>query len=154
VGQLYSGHLVGSGLKIGIVAWNDFIGHKLLQAAQDTLVRHGVSEEDIDVALVPGSFELALAAQNMANSQRYDAIVCLGVIIRGATPHFEYIAAETTKGIAQISLQTGIPLTFGIITCDNLEQAIERAGSKAGNKGIDAARAAIEMADLLRQLRA
>lgn len=152
--KLFSGNLVGTGLKIGVVAsrWNDFMGSKLLEGAKDTLIRHGVAGENIDVALVPGSFELPLAAQKMARSGRYDAVVCLGVIIRGATPHNEYIAAEAAKGIAQASWQNGIPVTFGVLTCDTLEQAIERAGSKAGNKGAEAALAAIEMANLLRQL--
>jgi len=152
--QLFSGNLVGSGLKIGLVSsrWNDFMGSKLLEGAQDALTRHGVIEEDIDVAMVPGSFELPLASQKMASSGRYDAVVCLGVVIRGATPHFEYVAGETAKGIAQAGLQSGIPVTFGVITSDTLEQAIERAGSKAGNKGMEAALAAIEMANLLRQL--
>ena len=152
--KLYSGNLVGSGLKIGIVSsrWNNFMGSRLLEGAKDALTRHGVSEEDIDVALVPGSFELPLVAQKIANSNRYDAVVCLGVLIRGATPHFDYIAGETSKGIAQVGLQSGIPITFGVITSDTIEQAIERAGSKAGNKGVEAALAAIEMANLLRTL--
>ncbi len=152
--QLFSGNLVGSGLKIGIIAsrWNDFMGSKLLEGAKDTLIRHGVNTQDIDVAMVPGSFELPLAAQKMATSGRYDAIICLGVVIRGATPHFDYIVGETTKGIAHAGLQSGIPVTFGVITSDTIEQAIERSGSKAGNKGIEAALAAIEMANLLRQM--
>lgn len=152
--RLFSGNLLGTGLKIGIVAsrWNDFIGEKLLSGARDSLHRHGVDEADIDIAMVPGSFELPLAAQKMANSGRYDAILCLGVIIRGATPHFDYIAGETAKGIAQVGLQSGIPILFGVITSDTIEQAIERAGSKAGNKGAEAALAAIEMANVLRQM--
>ncbi|MCB0196706.1 MAG: 6,7-dimethyl-8-ribityllumazine synthase [Anaerolineae bacterium] len=152
--QLYSGNLIGSGLKIGIVSsrWNDFMGSKLLEGAQDALIRHGVDAGDIDVAMVPGSFELPLAAQKMAHSRRYDAVVCLGVVIRGATPHFEYVAGEAAKGIAQVALQSGMPVTFGVVTTDTLEQAIERAGSKAGNKGAEAALAAIEMANLLRQI--
>ncbi len=150
----FSGNLVGTGLKIGIVSsrWNDFMGNRLLEGAKDALLRHGVADEDIDVALVPGSFEIPLAAQAMAKNGRYDAIVCLGVLIRGSTPHFDYIASEATKGIAQTSWQQGLPVTFGIITCDTIEQAIERAGSKAGNKGVEAALAAIEMANLLRQI--
>jgi 6,7-dimethyl-8-ribityllumazine synthase len=154
MGQLFSGQLVGTGLKIGIVAsrWNDFMGGKLLEGAKDVLIRHGVKAEDIDVALVPGSFELPLAAQKMARTGRYDALVCLGVVIRGATPHFEYIAAEAAKGIAQVGLQNGLPVAFGVVTSDTIEQAIERAGSKAGNKGVEAALAAIEMANLLRQI--
>ena len=152
--QIFSGSLVGHDLKIGIVSsrWNDFMGSKLLEGAQDTLVRHGVNAEDIDVALVPGSFELPLAAQKMAQSSRYDAVICLGIVIRGATPHFEYVAGEATKGIAQVGLQTGIPISFGVITSDTLEQAIERSGSKVGNKGVEAALAAIEMVNLLRQI--
>jgi len=152
--QIFSGKLVGHDLKIGIVSsrWNDFMGGKLLEGAQDTLVRHGVNAEDIDVALVPGCFELPLAAQKMAQGDRYDAVICLGIVIRGATPHFEYVAGEATKGIAQVGLQTGIPISFGVITSDTLEQAIERSGSKAGNKGVEAALAAIEMANLLRQI--
>ncbi len=148
------GQLIGTELRIGIVAsrWNDFIGAKLLDGAQDTLFRHGVDPANVDVVMVPGSFELPLAAQKMAKSGRYDAIICLGVIIRGATPHFEYIANETAKGVAQVGLQTGVPVAFGVITSDTIEQAIERAGSKAGNKGAEAALAAIEMANVLRQL--
>ncbi len=154
--RLFSGNVVGTGLKIGLVASrrNDFMGSRLLEGAKDALIRHGVAEEDIDVALVPGSFELPLVAQKMAQSGRYDAVVCLGVVIRGATPHFDYIAGEAAKGIAQASWQSGIPVTFGVITSDTIEQAIERAGSKAGNKGVEAALAAIEMANLLRRLAA
>lgn len=154
MGQLFSGNFVGTGLKIGIVCsrWNDFMGHRVLEGAKDALLRHGVEERDIDVALVPGSFELPLAAQKMAKSHRYDAVICLGVIIRGATPHFDYIAAETTKGIASLSLHSEIPISFGVITSDTIEQAIERAGSKSGNKGAEAALAAIEMANVLRQI--
>ncbi|NOZ71713.1 MAG: 6,7-dimethyl-8-ribityllumazine synthase [Chloroflexi bacterium] len=153
--QLFSGKLVGTGLKIGIVVsrWNDFMGSRLLEGAKDALIRHDVNEEDIDVALVPGSLELPLTAQKMANSGRYDAIICLGVVIRGATPHFDYVAGEAAKGIAQVGLQSEIPVTFGVITSNTLEQAIERAGSKGGNKGVEAALAAIEMANLLRQMK-
>lgn len=152
--NLFSGNLVGTGLKIGVVSsrWNDFMGSRLLEGAKDTLIRHGVRAEEIDVAMVPGSFELPLAAQKMANTGRYDAIICLGVVIRGATPHFDYVAGEAAKGIAQVGLQSGIPVTFGVITSDTLEHAIERAGSKAGNKGAEAALAAIEMANLLPQI--
>jgi 6,7-dimethyl-8-ribityllumazine synthase len=154
MGKRFSANLVGTGLRMAIVSsrWNDFMGSKLLEGAQDALARHGVAESDIDVALVPGSFELPVAAQKMAQSGRYDAVICLGVVIRGATPHFDYVAGEAAKGIAQVGLQSGIPVTFGVVTVDNLEQAIERAGSKAGNKGVEAALAAIEMANLLRQL--
>lgn len=153
MGTIFSGSLVGAGLRFGIVCsrWNDFMGSKLLEGAKDTLVRHGVDESAVDVAFVPGSFEIPLMAKTMAQSGRYDAVVCLGVIIRGATPHFDYIAGEAAKGIAQVALQTGAPVTFGVVTCDTLEQAIERSGSKAGNKGAEAALAAIEMANLLRE---
>ncbi len=154
MGNIYEGKLIGTGLKIGIVTarWNDFMGSKLLEGAKDALIRHNVSADDIDIAYVPGSFEIPLAAQKMAYSKRYDAIVCLGVLIRGSTPHFDYIANETSKGIAQASWQSGIPVAFGVITTENIEQAIERSGSKAGNKGAEAAMAAIEMVNLLRQL--
>lgn len=153
MGTIFSGNLVGAGLRFAIVCsrWNDFMGGKLLEGAKDTLIRHGVDESAIDVAYVPGSFEIPLMAKTMAQSGRYDAVVCLGVIIRGATPHFDYIAGEAAKGIALAGLQTGAPVTFGVITCDTLEQAIERSGSKAGNKGAEAALAAIEMANLLRK---
>jgi 6,7-dimethyl-8-ribityllumazine synthase len=154
VGNHYSGNLVGAGLRFGIVSsrWNDFMGNRLLDGARDVLIRHGVDEADVDVAMVPGSFELPLAAQKMAESGRYDAVICLGVVIRGATPHFEYVAGEAAKGIARASLQSGVPVTFGVVTSDTVEQAIERAGSKAGNKGAEAALAAIEMANLMRAL--
>lgn len=154
MGTIYAGDLVGRGLRFGLVCsrWNDFMGNRLLEGARDALTRHGVDESDIDVALVPGSFELPLAAQKMAATGRYDAIVCLGVVIRGATPHFEYVAGEAAKGIARTSVESGVPVSFGVITTDTVEQAIERAGSKAGNKGVEAALAAVEMANLLRAL--
>ncbi len=154
MGNIYEGKLIGTGLKIGIVVsrWNDFMGSKLLEGAKDVLIRHDVSPDDIDIAYVPGSFEVPLAAQKMAHSKRYDAVICLGVLIRGSTTHFDYVASEASKGIAQVSWQSGIPVTFGIITTENIEQAIERSGSKAGNKGVEAAIAAIEMANLLKQL--
>ncbi|MGJ3241195.1 MAG: 6,7-dimethyl-8-ribityllumazine synthase [Anaerolineae bacterium] len=154
MGNIYEGKLIGTGLKFGIVIsrWNDFMGSKLLEGAKDALVRHDVSTDDIDIAYVPGSFEITLAAQKMATSKKYDAIICLGVLIRGATPHFDYIASEASKGIAQTSWQNGIPVTFGVITTETIEQAIERSGSKAGNKGVEAALAAIEMANLLKQM--
>ena len=154
MGKLFEGVLLGKGLKFGVVAsrFNEFITKKLLEGAQDALLRHGVKPEDIDIAWVPGSFEIPLAARKLAQSKRYDAIICLGTLIRGATPHFEYIAAEVTKGIAKISLETGLPVSYGIITADTLEQAIERAGTKAGNRGFDAAVNAIEMANLLRSM--
>jgi 6,7-dimethyl-8-ribityllumazine synthase len=154
MGNIYEGKLIGTGLKVGIVVsrWNDFMGRKLLEGAKDALIRHDVNPDDIDIAYVPGSFEIPLAAQKMAHSKRYDAVICLGVLIRGSTPHFDYIASEASKGIAQTSWQSGIPVTFGVITTENIEQAIERSGSKAGNKGVEAAMAAIEMANLLKRL--
>ena len=150
----FEGVLLGKGLKFGVVVsrFNEFITRKLLEGMQDALLRHGVSEEDIDIAWVPGSFEIPLAAQRLAQTKRYDAVICLGAVIRGATPHFEYIAAEVTKGIARVGLETGLPVIYGIITADTLEQAIERAGTKAGNKGFDAAVDAIEMANLLKSI--
>ena len=150
----YEGKLLGEGLRFGIVVsrFNEFISRKLLEGAQDALYRHGVSEEDVDVAWVPGSFEIPLVAKKMAHSGRYDAIICLGAVIRGATPHFDYVAAEVSKGIANVALESGRPVLFGVLTTDTIEQAIERAGTKAGNKGFDAAVAAIEMANLLRAL--
>ena len=152
MGKNFEGLLLGKGLKFGVVVsrFNDFITAKLLEGAQDALVRHGVRQEDIDVARVPGAFEIPLAAQRLAQTKKYDAIVCLGAVIRGGTPHFEYIAAEVSKGIARVGLDTGLPVSFGIITADTLEQAIERAGTKQGNKGFDAAVDAIEMASLLK----
>lgn len=152
MGKNFEGLLVGKGLKFGVVAsrFNDFITSKLLEGAQDALLRHGVRQEDIDVARVPGAFEIPLAAQRLAQTKKYDAIICLGAVIRGGTPHFEYIAAEVSKGIAKVGLDAGLPVTFGVITSDTLEQAIERAGTKNGNKGFEAAVDAIEMANLLR----
>jgi len=150
----FQGKIIGKDRKIGVVIsrFNEFISSKLLEGALDCFQRHEVNAEDIDIAWVPGSFEIPLAALKMANSKKYDAVICLGAVIRGATPHFEYIAAEVTKGIAQVNLQTGIPTVYGVITADTLEQAIERAGTKAGNKGWDAAMSAMEMADLLKIL--
>ncbi|MFC2071114.1 6,7-dimethyl-8-ribityllumazine synthase [Chloroflexota bacterium] len=150
----FEGVLLGKGLKFGVVVsrFNEFITKKLLEGAQDALLRHGVSEDDIDIAWVPGSFEIPLVARKLAQSERYDAVICLGAVVRGATPHFEYIAAEVTKGIAKIGLESGLPVGYGIITADTLEQAIERAGTKAGNKGFDAAVNAIEMANLLKNI--
>ena len=150
----FEGMLLGKGLKFGVVVtrFNEFITKKLLEGAQDALLRHGVSEADIDIAWVPGSFEIPLAAKTLAQSKRYDAVICLGAVVRGATPHFEYIAAEVTKGIAKVGLETGLPVSYGVITADTLEQAIERAGTKAGNKGFDAAVDAIEMANLLKNI--
>ena len=152
MGKLYEGLLLGKGLKIAMVVsrFNEFVTNKLLEGAQDALLRHDVNQDDIDIAWVPGAFEIPVVAQKLAQTNRYDAVICLGAVIRGATPHFEYIAAEVTKGIAQVGLNTGVPVIFGVITSDTLEQAIERAGTKSGNKGFDAAVNAIEMANLMK----
>ena len=152
INKTFEGMLLGEGLKFGIVVarFNDFLTNKMLEGAEDTLLRHGVNEEDIEVAWVPGSFEIPLVAQKLAATKRYDAVICLGAVIRGATPHFDYVAAEVSKGIATVGLETEIPITFGVLTTDNIEQAIERAGSKSGNKGWDAAVSAIEMVSLLK----
>ncbi|MGZ0050676.1 6,7-dimethyl-8-ribityllumazine synthase [Brevibacillus gelatini] len=151
--RTFEGHLVGTGLRVGIVAgrFNELIVSKLVGGALDALKRHGVEEDSVDVAWVPGAFEIPLIAKKMAESGRYDAIVTLGAVIRGATPHFDYVCNEVAKGVASLSLSTGIPVIFGVLTTDNIEQAIERAGTKAGNKGWEAATAAIEMANLSRQ---
>ncbi|MDR3599153.1 MAG: 6,7-dimethyl-8-ribityllumazine synthase [Desulfosporosinus sp.] len=150
--KTYEGNLLAEGLKIGIIAarFNEFITSKLVGGAIDALRRHGMLEEDIELAWVPGAFEIPLVAQKMANSKRYDAVICLGAVIRGATPHFDLVSNEVSKGIAQVSLTTGVPVIFGVIATDSIEQAIERAGTKAGNKGFDAAMTAIETANLLR----
>jgi len=150
----YEGTLQGAGLKIGVVVsrFNEFITGKLLAGAEDALVRHGVKEGDIDVAWTPGSFEIPLIAKKMADSGKYSAIICLGAVIRGGTPHFDYIASEVTKGIAQVSLQAEVPVLYGVITADTLEQAIERAGTKMGNAGFATAQAAIEMANLVKSM--
>lgn len=151
--KTFEGHLVGTGLRVGIVAgrFNELIVSKLVGGALDALKRHGVEEENVDLAWVPGAFEIPLIAKKMAESGRYDAVVTLGAVIRGATPHFDYVCSETAKGVASLSLSTGIPVIFGVLTTDSIEQAIERAGTKAGNKGWEAAAAAIEMANLSRQ---
>ena len=148
------GKLIGTGLKIGIVAtrWNDFMGKQMLAGAQDALIRHDVADDDITIAIVPGCFEIPLAAKKMAKSGKYDALVCLGVLIRGGTIHFDLIASEASKGIGNAASVSGIPCALGVITTETIEQAIERSGSKAGNKGEEAALAAIEMANLLKQL--
>ncbi|WP_026486888.1 6,7-dimethyl-8-ribityllumazine synthase [Caldanaerobius polysaccharolyticus] len=148
--NVYEGKLVGSGKKFGIVIsrFNEFITSKLLSGAIDALTRHGVNESDIQIVWTPGSFEIPLIAKKMAQSKKYDAIICLGAVIRGETPHFDYVAAEVSKGIAKISLDTGIPVIFGVLTTDTIDQAISRAGTKSGNKGFEAAVAAIEMANL------
>jgi 6,7-dimethyl-8-ribityllumazine synthase len=152
--KVYQGALLAQGLKFALVVsrFNEFISSRLLDGAQDALLRHGAKEEDIEIAWTPGSFEIPLIAQKMAESKKYSAVICLGVIIRGGTPHFDYIAAEASKGIAKVSLDSGVPVIFGIITADTLEQAIERAGVKEGNMGAKAAVGAIEMANLLKSL--
>lgn len=152
--QIIEGKLDAKGLKVAIVVsrFNSFIGDRLTEGAKDALVRHGAELGDIVEVKVPGAFEIPLAAKKVAESGKYDAVVCLGAVIRGSTPHFDYVSSEVSKGIASVSLESGVPLTFGVLTTDTLEQAIERAGSKAGNKGAEAATGAIEMANLLRQL--
>ncbi len=152
--KTYEGKMLAAGLKFGIVVsrFNEFITNKLLSGALDSLLRHGAEDASIEVAWVPGTFEIPMTAQKMANSGKYDAVICLGALIRGSTPHFDYIAAEASKGIAQVGLSTGVPTIFGVITTENIEQAIERAGTKAGNKGSAAAESAIEMANLLKSL--
>lgn len=150
----YEGNLVASGLKFGIVVsrFNELLSSRLLSGAMDALVRHGASEADIDVAWVPGAFEVPLLASKLAASKKYDAVLALGVVIRGGTPHFEYVAAEVSKGVAKVMLDTGVPVSFGVITADTIEQAVERAGTKSGNKGWEAAEAAIEMANLVKAM--
>jgi len=152
--KIFEGQLVARDYRFALIVsrFNEFISNRLLGGALDALKRHDAAEENIEVIWIPGAFELPLAAQMAARSGRYDAVICLGAVIRGATPHFEYVAAEAAKGVAKVSLETGVPTIFGVITADTLEQAIERAGTKAGNKGWDAALAAIEMADLKRKL--
>ena len=152
--RIFEGKLLGEGLRFAVVVprFNDFITAKLLEGAMDALRRHGVAEEDVTVARVPGSFEIPLVAKKLAASGKYDAVICLGAVIRGATPHFDYVAAEVAKGVAAVGLQTGVPTIFGVLTTDTIEQAVERAGTKAGNKGFDAAMSAIEMANLLKEL--
>jgi 6,7-dimethyl-8-ribityllumazine synthase len=149
--QYIEGHLQGTGRRIGIVVarFNSFISEKLLEGALDSLVRSGVSTDDVMVARVPGAFEIPLVAQKMAKSGKYDAVICLGAVIRGATPHFDFVAGEVSKGTAQVMLDSGIPVLFGVLTTETIEQAIERAGTKAGNKGSDVAIAALEMINLL-----
>ena len=148
------GNLIAKGLKIGIVGarFNEFITSKLILGAMDALVRHDVKEEDVDVAWVPGAFEIPLVAKKMAESGKYDAVICVGAVIRGDTSHYDLVCNESAKGIAQVELATGIPVLFGVITTENIEQAIARAGSKAGNKGYDCALSAIEMVNLMKQL--
>ncbi len=148
------GNLIGQGQKYGIVAgrFNEFITGKLLSGAIDALIRHGVDEKDIDIVWVPGAFEIPLTAKKIAKTQKYNGVICLGAVIRGATPHFDYVCSEVSKGIAHVTLDTEVPVIFGVLTTENIEQAIERAGTKAGNKGYDAAVTAIEMSNLLSQL--
>lgn len=152
MGKTFEGNLVGSGLKVGIVVgrFNEFITSKLLGGAEDALKRHGVAEEDVDIAWVPGAFEIPLIAKKMAETKKYDAVITLGTVIRGATPHFDFVCSEAAKGVSAVSMQYGIPVIFGVLTTDTIEQAIERAGTKAGNKGWEAAAGAIEMANLTR----
>ena len=147
----FEGVLLGKGLKFGVVVsrFNEFLTKKLLEGAQDALLRHGVNEDDIDIAWVPGSFEIPLVAKKLIQTKKYDAVICLGAVIRGGTPHFEYIASEVTKGVAKVGLDAGLPVVYGVITADTMEQAIERAGTKEGNRGFQAAVDAIEMANLL-----
>lgn len=152
--NIYEGKLVPGDIKIGIVAsrFNEFIVSKLIGGADDALRRHNVKDENVDLAWVPGAFEIPLVASKMAQSGKYDAVLCLGAVIRGSTDHYEYVANEVTKGIAAVSLKTGVPVMFGVLTCDNLEQAIERAGSKVGNKGFEAAVSAIETINVIKSL--
>jgi len=152
--KTFEGKMIATGHKYAIVVgrFNEFIGSKLLSGAVDTLVRHGVDEKDIDLVWSPGAFEIPLLAKKLANKKQHDGIICLGAVIRGATAHFDYVSSEVSKGIAQVSLESEIPVVFGVLTTDTIEQAIERAGTKAGNKGVEAAMAAIEMANLLRVL--
>lgn len=154
MGITYEGHLIGTGLKIAIVVsrFNEFITGKLLSGAEDALRRHGVEQEDVDVAWVPGAFEIPLVAKQLAASKKYDAIIALGTVIRGSTPHFDYVCNEVAKGISSINLSEGVPVIFGVVTTDSIEQAVERAGTKAGNKGWDAGTSAIEMGNLMRQV--
>jgi 6,7-dimethyl-8-ribityllumazine synthase len=153
--QIWEGALAAKGFSFGIVVsrFNEFISARLLEGALDALRRHGAEEDRISVVRVPGSFEIPLTAKRLAASGRYDAVVCLGAVIRGATPHFDFIAAEVSKGVATASLETGVPIAFGVLTTDSIEQAVERAGTKGGNKGFDAACSAIEMANLFRELK-
>jgi len=151
--RTFEGKLISQGKKYGIIVgrFNEFIGGKLLSGAIDGLKRHGVEDAEIEIAWVPGAFEIPLVAKKMAKSKKYDAVICLGAVIRGATPHFDYVSSEVTKGVASVSLETEVPVVFGVLTTDTIEQAIERAGTKAGNKGYEAAVTAIEMSNLLNE---
>jgi 6,7-dimethyl-8-ribityllumazine synthase len=152
--KIIQGELSGKGLKVGIVAarFNDFITSRLVDGALDGLQRHGVAETDIEIVRVPGAYEIPLVAKRLAQTKKYSVIICLGAVIRGATPHFEYVSAEVSKGVASVSMESDLPIIFGVLTTDTIEQAIERAGSKSGNKGWDAALSAIEMANVMKQL--
>lgn len=152
--RIIEGNLVSSDLKIAIITsrWNHFIGDRLLEGSLDAIKRHGGDLDDVTIVHVPGCFEIPLAVQRVAKSGKFDAVIALGVLIRGSTPHFDYISAECTKGIASASMETGVPISYGVLTCDTIEQAIERAGTKAGNKGHEAAMAAVEMANIFREL--
>ncbi len=152
--KILEGKLLAEGLKVAIVVarFNEFITNKLLSGAEDTLIRHGCKDTDITVVWVPGAFEIPYAAKKLAESKKYDAIICLGAVIRGATSHYDYVCSEVSKGVALVNLETGVPCAFGVLTTENIEQAVERAGTKAGNKGSDAAATAIEMVNLTKQL--
>ena len=152
--RVLEGNFDGKGLKVGIVAgrFNEFITSKLIGGAEDALRRHGVNDDDITLAWVPGAFEIPVVVQKMAESGKYDTVIALGAVIRGATPHFDYVCAEASKGIAQVSMQTGVPVAFGVLTTENIQQAIERAGTKAGNKGVDCAMSAMEMVNLFKAM--
>ena len=152
--NVFEGNLISKGIKVGIVAarFNEFIVSKLLSGCEDGLLRHGVQPEDISVAWVPGAFEIPLVASKLANSGKYDAVICLGAVIRGSTSHYDYVCSEVSKGVASVSLETGVPVMFGVLTTENIEQAIERAGTKAGNKGYDCALGAVEMVNLIREI--
>ena len=152
--RVLEGNVGASGIKIGIVAarFNEFIVSKLIGGAQDACIRHGVADDDIDLAWVPGAFEIPMVAKKMAESGRYDAVLCLGAVIKGSTSHYDYVCAEVSKGVAMVALETGVPTLFGVLTTDNIEQAIERAGTKAGNKGYDVACSAIEMVNLMKNI--
>lgn len=154
--NIIEGKLDASGLKVGLAIsrFNSFISERLLEGSIDALLRHGAEESNLDVVRVPGAFELPLATKKMVESGKYDAVICLGAVIRGATPHFDYVSAEVTKGIASVSLEAGVPVAFGVLTTDNIEQAVERAGSKSGNKGFEAAVTVIEMVNLFRSMEA
>lgn len=152
--KIIEGSLQAKGIKVGLIVsrFNSFISDRLLEGALDTLQRHGAEDKDTTIVKVPGAFEIPLVAKKMASSKKYDAVICLGAVIRGATPHFDYVSSEVSKGVASVGLDTGVPVVFGVLTTDSIEQAIERAGSKAGNKGSEAATCAIEMVDLCRSL--